>query len=53
MKDIYHRNLEITCKFSDLATDSLLEYILRNNDRGIDLTVDQHLREGVEYGVWK
>ena len=53
MKDIYYKNLEVTCKFSNLATDSLLEYLLRNNERGIDLTVDEHFREGVEYGVWK
>lgn len=53
MKDIYERNLELTCKFNDLATDSLLEYILRNNPHGHELTVDEQLREGVEYGVWK
>ena len=52
-KDIYYKNLELTCKFSDLTTDSLLEYILRNNDRGHDLTIDENFRESVEYGVWK
>lgn len=53
MKDIYDRNLELTCKFTDLATDSLLEYILRNNKFGHALTVDNNFRESVEYGVWK
>jgi hypothetical protein len=53
MKDIYTKNLEISCKFNDLATDSLLEYLLRNNDRGYELTVDDGLQEAVHYGVWK
>lgn len=53
MKDVYYKNLEITCKFTNLTTDSLLEYILRNNDRGYDLTIDENFRESVEYGVWK
>jgi hypothetical protein len=53
MKNIYNKNLEVSCKFNDLATDSLLEWILRNNDRGYELTVDENFRESVEYGVWK
>lgn len=53
MKDIYYKNLELTCKFSDLATDSLLEYILRNNEKGVDLVIDDKMQEGVHYGVWK
>jgi hypothetical protein len=53
MKNVYYDNLEVTCKFSDLATDSLLEYILRNNKFGHNLTVDEHFRESIEWGVWK
>lgn len=53
MKSIYDKNLEITCSFTNLATDSLLEYILRNNPKGHELIVDEKLRESVEYGVWK
>lgn len=53
MKTIFPLNLELTCKFTDLCTDSLLEYIFRNNTAGHELVIDTHLRESVEYGVWK
>ena len=53
MKDIYTTNLEVSCKFTNLATDSLLEYILRNNTKNYPLTIDENFREGKEYGVWK
>jgi len=53
MNNIYLKNLEATCRFGDLATDSLLEYILRNNKFGYDLTVDEQFRETMEWSVWK
>jgi hypothetical protein len=52
-KDIFTKNLEITCKFNDLATDSLLEYLLRNNNQNYKLQIDHNLQEAVHYGVWK
>ena len=53
MQDIFPKQLEVICKFRDLCTDSLLEYLLRNNDKGYPLTIDNNFRETIEYGVWK
>ncbi|NBR61180.1 hypothetical protein EB118_15185 [bacterium] len=53
MKNIFQQNLKLTCQYTDLCTDSLLEYIFRNNSAGYELTIDSELRESVEYGVWK
>jgi len=53
MKDVYNKNLETMCKYCNLATDSLLEYILRNNDKGYPLTIDENFKQGVHYEVWK
>lgn len=53
MKDIYEQNLELTCKFTNLATNSLLEYYFRNNSKNYPLTIDDNYVEGTHYGVWK
>ncbi|NBU68425.1 MAG: hypothetical protein EBS49_02180 [Verrucomicrobia bacterium] len=53
MQDIYDKNLELTCKFTNLATNSLLEYYFRNNSKNYPLTIDNTLVESTNYGVWK
>lgn len=53
MTDIFEKNLELTCKFSDLATNSLLEYYFRNNPKNYPMTIDENYVESQHYGVWK